>query len=174
METITSIINRLSKYEWLNRLFPGVFLVLMAKVLQCPMFSPDNWLETLGVYMLWGELSSRVGALVVEPLLRFARVIRFADYVDYQDYQKENKEYCGMLLANANFARTLCALGLLLFVMRLVVLLPTCGHLVCKVIGWRDIALFAWTILFLFAYCRQVNFLVERIDKFKKDNAAKA
>lgn len=173
MEIITSIINKLSKYEWLNRLFPGVFLVLMAKVLQCPMFSPSNWLETLGVYMLWGELSSRVGALVVEPLLKYAYVVRFAKYGDYQDYQKHHKETADMLMANANFARTLCALGLLVELLRITVLLPGCGHICNVTFGWRDVAVLAWTILFIFAYCRQVNFLVDRIDKFKKDGAPK-
>jgi len=167
MEIITGIINRLSKYEWFNRLFPGVFFVLMAKVLRCPMFSPSNWLETLGMYMLWGELTSRVGALVLEPLLKYAHVVRFSEYEDYQDYQEQDKCGADMLTTNANFARTLCALGLLLELLRFSVLLPRCGHVQCATFGWRDIAVFAWTALFLFAYCRQVNFLVARIEKFK-------
>ena len=129
-------------------------------------------MSLLAFIFLWGELSSRVGAIVVEPLLKFARVVRFAEYVDYQDYQKANKESCDMLLSNANFARTLCALGLLLFVVRLIALLPSCGYLASVTFGLRDVVLFAWTILFLFAYCRQVNFLVERIEKFKKDKVA--
>ena len=173
MEWINGFLARLTKYEWLNRLLPGVFFVLLGKALKCPMLSPDNWVESLGVYILWGEVSSRVGALVVEPLLKAARVVRFADYSDYQDYQKANKEYCDMLLTNVNFARTLCALGLLLLVVRLFVLLPSCRHFVCETFGWRDIALYVWTTLFLFAYCWQVNFFVERIDKFKKDRGAK-
>ena len=174
MEIITSIINRLSKYEWLNRLFPGVFLVLMAKALQCPMFSPDNWLETLGVYMLWGELSSRVGALVIEPLLKHAHIVRFAEYGDYQDYQALHKEIANMLMTNANFARTLCALGLLVELLRFSVVLPCCSHIACVAFGWRDVAVLAWIMLFLFAYCRQVNFLVARIEKFKNDSCPKS
>ena len=170
MEWINSFLARLTKYEWLNRLLPGVFFVVLSKELKCPMLSPENWVESLGVYILWGELASRVGALVVEPLLRLARVVRFAEYPDYQDYQKANKEYCDMLLTNANFARTLCALGLLLLAMRLIVLLPSCGHFACVAFGWRDVAVLVWVVLFLFAYCRQVNFLVERIEKFKNNH----
>ena len=174
METITTIINRLSKYEWLNRLFPGVFFVLMAKALHCPMFSPDNWIETFGVYMLCGELSSRVGALIVEPLLKYAYIVRFAEYGDYQDYQASHKETANMLMTNANFARTLCALGLLVELLRLTVLLPCCSHIACAAFGWRDIAVLAWIMLFLFAYCRQVNFIVARIEKFKCDSPHKS
>ncbi len=169
MEWINSFLSKVTKYEWLNRLLPGVFFVLMARALKCPMFSPENWIESLGEYILWGEFSSRVGALVIEPLLRFANVVKFAEYDDYQDYQRNNKEYSDMLMSNANFARTLCALGIILLVMRVVVLLPNCGHVPCIAFGWKDLAIIAWVILFLFAYCRQVNFLVKRIDKFKKD-----
>ena len=167
MEILKLALAKFSKYEWLNSLLPGVFFVLLGKVLKCPMLSPDNWLETLGVYMLWGELSSRVGALVVEPMLKYAHVVRFTNYGDYQDYQAQHKEVADMLMANANFARTLCALGLLLAILRLTVLLPCCGHVVCVVFGWRDVAVLAWIMLFLFAYCRQVNFLVARIEKYK-------
>ena len=169
MEWINAFLSIITKYEWLNWLLPGVFFVLMARVLKCPMFSPENWMESLGAYIFWGELSSRVGALVIEPLLRFANVVKFAEYDDYQDYQRNNKEYSDTLMSNANFARTLCALGIILLVMRVVVLLPNCGHVYCFVFGWKDLAVIAWAVLFLLAYCRQVNFLVKRIDKFKKD-----
>lgn len=169
MELLNSFLARVTKYEWLNRLLPGVFFVLMARVLKCPMFSPENWLEAVGAYILWGELSSRVGALVIEPLLRFANIVKFAEYDDYQDYQKINKGCSDMLIANANFARTLCALGIMLLVMRVVRLVQNCNHVSCVSFGWKDLAIIIWVMLFLFAYCRQVNFLVKRIDKFKKD-----
>ena len=170
MEWINSFLARVSKYEWLNRLLPGVFFVLMARVLECPMFSPQNWIESLGAYILWGELSSRIGAVVVEPLLRFANIVKFAEYDDYQDYQKSNKEYSDMLMTNANFARTLCALGIILLAMRTLLLLPSYDHIACMAFGWKDLAIIAWVVLFLFAYCRQVNFLVRRIEKFKNDS----
>ena len=165
MEWINGFLARLTKYEWLNKLLPGVFFVLFGNALKCPMLSPENWIESFGVYILWGELSSRIGSIVIEPLLKFARVVRFAEYADYQ---KANKESCDMLLSNANFARTLCSLGLLLLVVRLIFLVPSCGHFACKTFDWYDVALCVWILLFLFAYCRQVNFLVERIEKFKK------
>lgn len=174
MDFLKSIIFKFSKYELFNRLLPGVFFVLLSKVLKCPMLKPDNWVETFGVYIFWGELSSRIGALFIEPFLKITKFVRFVEYSDYQDYQRENKEYSDKLIANANFARTLCAHGLLLEVMRLWVLLPNCKHIACVSFGWLDIAVFALTILFLFAYCRQVNFLVDRIEKFKKDRVGGA
>jgi uncharacterized membrane protein len=100
-------------------------------------------------------------------MLKYAQVVRVYKYDDYQEYQALHKEFSDILMANANFARTLCALGLLLAILRLSVLLPCCGHVACVLFGWRDVAVAAWIMLFLFAYCRQVNFLVARIEKFK-------
>lgn len=54
MEWINGFLERLTKYEWLTRLMPGVFFVLLGKALKCPMLSPENWVESLGVYIFVG------------------------------------------------------------------------------------------------------------------------
>ena len=171
MDWLSGFFKQLGKYDWLNILFPGVFFVLLSRGLSCPLLQPENWLERIGSYLLYGELCSRVGAIIIEPVIKHAARLKFVERCDFEDYRKENREFANILVTKLNFCRTLCAMGVVLMISRFVVLVPNLSQLTGVSFGWKDVGLVFWTLLLAAAYCRQVDFIVESVEKYLKDRA---
>lgn len=168
LDGITNFLAKLTKYEWLNVLIPGGVAVVLCRVLSLPAFTAENWFERIVVYFIWGEIVSRIGAVIIEPMMKSCGMVRFAKYADYIAYSSKNKDEANHLLGNANLCRTMIALGLVLFFIRIYYMLPVCGHVRCLTFVLKDIALLGWSMLFMAAYCRQVKFIVGRVEEFKK------
>ena len=108
METL---LGKLSSYNIFNYLFPGIIFVIIAENLTRFTFIQKDVFLGLFLYYFIGLVISRIGSLVIEPILR--RLVKFANYGDFIAASKiDNK--IELLSENNNMYRTLCSLFLLL------------------------------------------------------------
>lgn len=170
METISRFLSHLSKYEWLNDIIPGTSFVILSRLLSLPIIPTQNWFERFIVFFVVGAVLSRIGALVVEPIIKGLGLVRFAPYDQYLDYRSANEADASMLVSILNFYRTMTAHWISLLVLKMAYCLPTCEHVRCLSFSWLDIFLFLLACLFAIAFINQVGFIKGRIKKYLKDN----
>ena len=112
------------------------------------------------MYYFIGLVVSRFGSLVIEPVLKWVRFLRFADYKDFVVASKKDEKIEVLSEVN-NTYRALCSMFVLLLLLRLY------GRLSASVPGlqeWDPVILFVLlSIMFLLAYRKQTNYITRRI-----------
>lgn len=109
---------KLSSYQIFNYLFPGILFVGLAEQLTSYPFVHDNHLIGLPRYYFIGMLISRIGSLIVEPLLRGTKFVRFADYKEYVAASPLDATIERLSEEN-NMYRTLCSLFIMLIFLKI-------------------------------------------------------
>ena len=154
------LLDKLSSYNIFNYLLPGVLFAVFIDELTPFRIVQKDIVVGVFVYYFLGSIVSRIGSLIVEPLLR---KIGFVAFTKYEDFVRASKvdEMIGVLSEANNMYRTICALmisivGVLLYLRasRHFPVLETLAPGVC--IG----VVFA---LYLFAYRKQTAYIVKRI-----------
>lgn len=164
------LLEKLSSYNIFNYLLPGVIFVVMAEALTRFHFVQKDIVLGVFFYYFIGLVISRVGSLVVEPLLKLLRFIRFAPYGDFVAASKKDDQLLVLSESN-NMYRTLCSLFMILAALKGYDWLSSRFP---QVQQWSVetlvIALFA---LFCFSYRKQCQYITKRIHsilKRKEDN----
>lgn len=160
----TNIIEKISRYNLFNYLLPGVVFVIFALYL----FNFDmnkifnvNLIFTLFFSYFVGMVISRLGSIIVEPLLKLIKFVKFAEYNDFLEVVKIDKKIDELSEEN-NVYRTYIALFatlLFLYVAKIIV----------EYLGFTDtqtelIILAVLFILFLFSYRKQTRYIRNRIN----------
>ena len=155
------LIDKLSSYNLFNYLLPGALFVAAAARISDFRLADDNVIEELVVCYFIGLVISRIGSLVVEPVLRWVGFVKFAPYGDFikaceQDARIE------LLSEQNNVYRTLCALGVVLLAFKALDvganrlgLIPDAKLLIVSA---------GLAILFVFAYRKQTSFVRKRVE----------
>lgn len=105
---------------------------------------------------------SRVGSIVIEPVLKTTKFVRFADYSKYVNKSKEDP-LLSTLSEQNNTYRSLLSMFVLLAIVDNIELLKD------KII-WLEshistVLLFGMIILFAFAYRKQTRYISNRVEK---------
>lgn len=160
-----NILEKLSSYNILNNILPGVvFIFFWGKSFPTMKFalSEDNLISSIFLYYFFGMIISRAGSLFIEPAFKFVKIIRFEPYSRYLQARCID-EKIPELLETDNLFRTMIATFILLFAIRIVY-----NYIFCPdYIFYKDIFLyifFAFTIVFSLAYRKQTQFIVKRIN----------
>jgi hypothetical protein len=158
------LLEKLSSYHIFNNLLPGVIFVVLAEVVTDYSFVQDNLLVGVFVYYFIGMVISRIGSLIIEPILRF---VSFLDYTSYADYLQalEQDKTIEILSEVNNTYRTLCSMAIFLIFLKFYecfeqIVTPLQGE-------GTYVLLWALTIIFLFSYRKQTSYITNRI-KYKK------
>lgn len=154
------ILAKLSSYKIFNYLFPGILFVGLAEQLTSYPFVHDSHLIGLPRYYFIGMLISRIGSLIVEPLLKGTKFVRFADYKAYVAASPLDAKIEHLSEEN-NMYRTLCSLFIMLIFLKIYEALE--GYLAWIADARGCILLFGFGVLLLFAYRKQTHFVVQRI-----------
>ncbi len=163
------IIDKLSAYNIFTNLFPGVIYCFLAdKFFGIPLVQNDLVVAAF-LYYFCGMVISRISSVVLEPLLKSTRFVRFVDYKKYVA-ASANDEQIGVLLETSNAYRSVVAL--------LVCVLAT-GGWVTTVSNFPSIEAYTHYILlafllalFLFAYRKQTQYIVARVELHKDEKEA--
>ena len=163
------VIDKLSAYNIFTNLFPGViYCFLVDKFFGIPLIQNDLVLAAF-LYYFCGMVISRISSVVVEPLLKKANFVRFADYKKYVVALAKD-EQIGVLLEASNANRSVVAL--------LVCVLAT-GGWVAAASAFPSmnthahyILLACLLVLFVFAYRKQMQYIVARVELHKDKNEA--
>jgi hypothetical protein len=158
------ILEKLSTYNLFNYLFPGVVFVILGEALTDYSFIQQDIVLGVFLYYFIGLVISRVGSLVVEPLLKWASFIKFADYKEYVTATKKD-ERVELLSEVNNTYRTLCACFGLLILLKVIEVL---GKKFSIPHGWEFfILVVTLLVMFLFSYKKQTAYVKKRVEANK-------
>jgi hypothetical protein len=157
---MNELLTKLSSYNVFNYLLPGiVFAILAGDIIHYPILQKDIVTGAFFYYFV-GLVISRFGSLIIEPLLKWLRFIRFADYKDFiAACQKDAK--LEVLSEVNNTYRTLASLISLLLLLKLYVKIEE-RFLWFNQRKWTALAVLLLT-MFLFSYRKQTSYITKRI-----------
>jgi hypothetical protein len=167
---MNDFLSKLSSYHLFNYLVPGVVFGVLARPIIPYSVGPHDIATWAFLAYFLGLVVSRIGSLVVEPVLRCSKFMPFWDYKELSNYSKDDP-HLSVLYEVSNMYRTVASGFLLLLVLKVYVNLEAR----CPVLQKWDATILAVLLLvmFLFAYKKQTEYMIERIDLDKK-NTGKA
>ncbi len=156
------LLDKISSYNIFNYLLPGSLFAVIADTVTDCRFVQDDIVVGLFLYYFIGLVVSRIGSLVVEPILKALRFVTFVDYGKFVEATKADPKI-ELKSETNNMYRTLCALFLVLLLVvvfdRLAPSLPWLVDSSPYIVG------VALVVMFLFAYRKQTIYIVDRVNK---------
>jgi|SRR5690554_2417217 hypothetical protein len=158
------IIEKLSSYNIFNYLLPGiVFSILTSKFTSTNLIF-DNLIIGAFLYYFIGLVISRVGSVIIEPLLKRIKFLKFADYKDFVSVSKTDNKLEILSEAN-NMYRTFVSMFSILF---LIIGFQRLSEFFIIFKNNQDLILLAVLfVLFLFSYRKQTDYITKRIKASK-------
>jgi hypothetical protein len=158
------IIEKLSSYNIFNYLLPGiVFSILTSKFTSTNLIF-DNLVIGVFLYYFIGLVISRVGSVIIEPLLKWIKFLKFADYKDFVSVSKTDNKLEILSEAN-NMYRTFVSMFSILF---LIIGFQRLSEYYIILKNIQDLIVLAVLfVLFLFSYRKQTNYITKRIKASK-------
>lgn len=152
---MTELLQKLSTYNIFNYLFPGVVFVILLKHVTNIYLIMNDLVLGMFLYYFFELVLSRIGSILIEPVLRCTKIVQFSDYARFIQASKlDNK--IELLSEVNNMHRTIIAM--------LVVLLVTSicnGSATC----YLTTGLLGLVILFILSYRKQTSFITKRIEE---------
>ena len=157
------LLDKLSSYNIFNYLLPGTLFVGLGKEISSYSFVQDNLLIGLFLYYFIGLIISRLGSLILEPLLKNKK-IKFVKFAPYEDFVKASKldPKIEIFSEQNNMYRSLCMLSIALILLKIYDLVWGSRSLDNVTIIF--IFLIGLLVLFLFSYKKQTEkYVVKRV-----------
>ena len=160
------LIDKLSSYNIFNYFFPGILFVGLSEKITSSSLVQENLMIGLFLYYFIGLIISRIGSLILEPLLKLTKFVQFAEYKDYVTASKLDSKI-DLLSEQNNMYRTLCSLFIMLILFKIF-------DSIKDILPWGDdtssfIFLIGVLVMFLFSYQKQTKYIVERIKNTQKE-----
>ena len=158
------ILDKVTSYNLFNYLLPGtLFVVILDRFTQYS-FTQDNLIISAFVYYFAGLVISRIGSLLIEPILKKLKFVRFAEYKDFVVASKSDSKLEDLSEAN-NMYRTFISLFVLLFLFKLYELF---SYRFVFLTTYEDyILILILLIMFAFSYRKQTSYIKSRAEVYK-------
>ena len=155
------LLDKLSSYNIFNYLFPGiVFVVLLSKTSSFNLLQNDLLTGAFYYYFI-GLIVSRVGSLIIEPFLKWIKLLKFSEYKKFVAASKLDPKIDLFSEVN-NMYRTLCSLFFLLILAKVY---ETYFHELPFFTNYGKVIIIVLLfILFVFSYKKQTKFITKRIE----------
>jgi len=157
------LIEKLSEYNILNYLIPGVLFLCFIDALEIHDINEKNvFLMLFGGYFS-GMVLSRLGSIVVEPLFKWLNIVVYAQYSDYLKAEEKDAKLPRLVSEN-NMYRTFVSMFIILFILYL------CGlsvkinyflHSKCALF----IILLILLLIYILAFRKQTSYIRKRVEK---------
>ncbi|MEZ5529682.1 MAG: hypothetical protein R3E57_07070 [Porticoccaceae bacterium] len=157
---MSEFLSKLSSYNIFNYLVPGVVFAILGDVITDYGIIQKDIVVGLFLYYFIGLVVSRIGSLVVEPLLRKVGFLETVPYFDFIKASKEDEKIETLSEANNSyrtFVATFASLVLLKFSEFLGEKFPPIGE------GIGFILIFILFSIFLLSYRKQNSYVVKRV-----------
>ena len=159
------LIEKLSSYNIFNYLLPGIVFVALADALTSFHFMQQDIVIGVFIYYFIGLIISRLGSIVIEPILKWSRFVKFASYADFVSASREDNSL-GVLSEANNMYRTFCSLLVSLVLLkiyeRLSIIFPIIGR-------WAtELLIVGMLVLFCFSYRKQTQYITKRIQSINR------
>lgn len=165
---MSELLSKISSYNIFNYLLPGTLFVAVSDVLTSYSLVQKDIFVAIFVYYFIGLVISRIGSLVIEPILKKTKFVQFAEYGNFVSASKNDPKINELSESN-NMYRTLAALffALLIFVVLDKFVLPL--RLWLEATGPYILLIFLFG-MFLFAYRKQTTYIVKRVNRENRGN----
>jgi len=153
---MNDLMNKVSSYNLFNYLLPGaIFAVFIEKTTTYKILQSDMLINAFMIYFI-GLIISRVGSLLIEPILK--KIVKFAKYEDFITASKEDEKIY-ILSESNNMYRTFIALFSILIIFKLY-------DNYCSICKEYNIYIFPLLllILFIFSYMKQTKYITKRVN----------
>ena len=161
-----NLLDRLSSYNLLNNLLPGILFLVLIDVLEIVDIDESNlYMMLFGGYFA-GMVISRIGSVVIEPWFKWWKIVRYAKYEDFLKAEAKDTKI-PTLLSESNMFRTFVAMFLLLLVLFVVCLSPSVKDWLrtpCAIM----LAIVLLLILFVVSYRKHATYIRKRVENAKK------
>lgn len=158
---MNDLLDKLSSYNIFNYLLPGTLFAAAGSAYTSVNFTFDNLFIAGFAYYFFGLIISRVGSLLVEPVLKSIGFLEFAEYGEYVKACRDDTSIVELSEAN-NMYRTLLSLFLFLGGLFLVELILSAYPATANYL--RVAAFVALVLLFLFSYRKQTRYINNRVN----------
>lgn len=157
---MSELLEKLSSYNLFNYLVPGVVFVFSASNMTSYSFVASDVFTAAFIFYFAGMVVSRVGSILIEPMLRKAGIIKFAKYEDYVAASKSDPLIETLSEVNNSY-RTMSSVFFCLLVLIVFEKIGGCFPALAEYSGVGLVAfLFA---LFAFSYRKQAIYVYQRI-----------
>lgn len=154
------LLEKLSSYSIFNYLFPGVLVAVFGTAVSSFDLLPSDIVVGVFLYYFYGLVVSRIGSLVLEPILKRVGVVQFASYADFVTASRID-EKLDVLSEQNNVYRTLASTFLCLTLLGLadwiLARLPTLSAYRVQTAVLLLLALFIWS------YRKQSDYVSARV-----------
>jgi len=163
---VKELMEKISTYNIFNYLFPGaIFVVILNGVVGINLYQ-DNLVLGFFVYYFIGLIISRVGSLIVEPLLKKTGFVVFADYDDYVEASKKDEKIDLYSEINNMYRTVMSLIALIMFAMMYKAWADNLSLGSWSLGTWLSLMLLL--VIFLFSYKKQTLYVVKRVNSYKK------
>jgi hypothetical protein len=158
---MNDLLQKISSYNIFNYMLPGVLFAVLGTNISTFDFVVDPIILGLFVYYFYGLVVSRIGSLVVEPLLKKMGIVAFASYGDFISASQADSKLEVLSEANNSY-RTLASLFLCLSVLILIDWIKSTIAISDKVSMIVSVVLVL--LLFILSYRKQSQYITRRIE----------
>ena len=162
------IIEKMDSYNIFNYLLPGAIFDYMFEILFHMKLVQGNIVENLFVYYFLGMILSRIGSIIIGPICKKIKWVKFADYVDF--IKASEKDDMVKLLSEVNNTyRTLLSGGIVLIVFKIyffIVEKLSISNDINKII-----AIVFIVVLFALSYRKQTKYFANRVKKVNEEES---
>lgn len=157
---MNEFLNKLSEYHFVQSLVPGMIFTYCSKMFYEINFLTDKPIYDFCVILIIGLIISRIGSIIVEPLLKKIKILNFCNYSDYIK-ASQNDSTIEKLSETNNLYRVIIATFFILIVEKFYFIL---SEKIVWLADWSYLLLSVLLIvLFVFSYRKQTNFIKQRI-----------
>jgi len=172
---LKQIVDKISSYNIFNNLYPGIVFCYILKFIFKISILTDNWFENLVVFYFVGMTLSRIGSILIEPLMRNIRIknkslIKYTSYDDYECASKKDSIIVTLSEVN-NTYRTMLSCFVCAFIYKICSLINSllirigCDFFQ-KSKDWFFLIFFI--LLFALSYIKQTGYVKKRVDSLMK------
>lgn len=159
---MSEFLGKLSTYNLFNYLLTGVLFVVVSSHFTPFSFIQENLVFAPFLYYFIGLVISRIGSLILEPLLKWIKFVHFEEYSHYMTALKNDPRIEILSEAN-NMYRTLCALFVVVILLKMYAILQQVYPVLHTVA--TPVLIVGLFLMFLLAYRKQTNYITKRITK---------
>lgn len=153
-------IDKLSSYNLLNNMLPGAVFCYVLNVLMNINILRDKIIENLFIYYFIGMIISRIGSVIVEPICKKFKVVKFAPYKEFINASLKDDKI-NILSETNNTYRTMLSSFLILAIIKIYLF-------IAYKIVWLSkftaaLIIICLIILFVFSYRKQTDYIRNRV-----------
>ena len=153
-------LTKINSYNIFNFLFSGVvFSAFVSKETSLNLIQEDVLLGIF-VYYFFGAVISRIGSLIVEPVLKSIEFVTFTPYKDFIVASK-NDPKIEVLSEASNMYRTICALLLCIGLAYILDVAKNYYPVITKILPF--ISFLIILIVFIWSYKKQIEYINKRV-----------